>query len=383
MSTATNTADAAAAATLAAAISETKQIFGSSFIGAVATAAYGIVILQCYLYFRNYPKDHILLKSTVATLWVLDTLTTIMVAHALYTLIVLDFGDSAADAFIPWSFALENGLLTIVTLTAQCFYSWQIWSVSKNILVASGIILLALTAFAACDIVITLALIYYLWSKRKSGVRTTKEIIDTLILYTMCRGIVTVITQIMFLILNIGFPHRTLQVATSCSSFHLNCIQMATIPSTHEQAYVYVNSILASLNTRKSVRGRGDPEMFTVAGATAANTDNTDSTRTMPLAFLAPKHSTMGGRFDDDYNKSHDKPGMLADSEAFQIEPQRQRFFLLPSTAEGHYEERPAAASESDSSRPPNSTTASRSRNLHGANVSPLFFNPEYHCEYW
>ncbi|KAF8123813.1 hypothetical protein K438DRAFT_2003178 [Mycena galopus ATCC 62051] len=115
MSTATNTTDpaqaAAAAAALAAAISEVKEVFGTSFIGAclspplgfsVATAAYGIVILQCYLYFRNYPKDHILFKSTVATLWVLDTLTTIMVAHSLYTYFVLDFGDIAADAFVPW-----------------------------------------------------------------------------------------------------------------------------------------------------------------------------------------------------------------------------------------------------------------------------------------
>lgn len=36
-----------------------------------------------------------------------DTLSTIMVAHSLYTYFVLNFGDLAADAFIPWYVALS------------------------------------------------------------------------------------------------------------------------------------------------------------------------------------------------------------------------------------------------------------------------------------
>ncbi|KAJ7454553.1 hypothetical protein B0H11DRAFT_2068934, partial [Mycena galericulata] len=57
---------AADAAALAAAVAHVKEIFATSFIGfAVATTAYGICVLQCYLYFRNYPKDNIFLKMTV------------------------------------------------------------------------------------------------------------------------------------------------------------------------------------------------------------------------------------------------------------------------------------------------------------------------------
>jgi hypothetical protein len=33
---------------------------------------------------------------------ILDTLSTIMVAHSLYTYFVLNFGNLAADALVPW-----------------------------------------------------------------------------------------------------------------------------------------------------------------------------------------------------------------------------------------------------------------------------------------
>ncbi|KAJ7928743.1 hypothetical protein B0H13DRAFT_2652699 [Mycena leptocephala] len=108
---------------LAAIVAQVKEVFATLFIGfAVATTAYGISVLQCFRYYRNYPKDSLYLKLTVGTLWTLDTLSTILVAHALYTFFVLNFGDLAADGFIPWSFALENGILTLVTIIAQCFY---------------------------------------------------------------------------------------------------------------------------------------------------------------------------------------------------------------------------------------------------------------------
>ncbi|KAJ7076686.1 hypothetical protein B0H15DRAFT_1026501 [Mycena belliarum] len=289
---------------IAAAIAEVKEVFATSFIGfAVATTAYGIGVLQCYLYFRSYPRDSIQLKITVGTLWILDTLSTIMVAHSLYTYFVLNFGDLAADAFIPWSFALENGLLTLVTITAQGFYAWQIWTVSMNIFVTGGILSLAFASLglglwttvhlfrfpavaslathefqsisgpvqgtaAACDIAITVALIFYLRSKRSAGFRTTEQMIDTLILYAMCRGILTAVIQIMFLALNVGFPMRTFW-----QPFH----QLV--------GKLYVNSIVASLNVRKAVHGKGDSEKSSRSGLTGS-TAVTDSTRSMPLTFL-------------------------------------------------------------------------------------------------
>ncbi|KAJ7446108.1 hypothetical protein FB451DRAFT_1567931 [Mycena latifolia] len=312
---------------IAAAVAQVKEVFATSFIGfAVATTAYGICVLQCYLYYRSYPKDSIYLKLTVGTLWTLDTLCTIMVGHSLYTYFVLNFGNLAADALIPWSFALENGLLTLVTIIAQCFYAWQIWTVSMNASVTGVILLLAITSLglglyitvhlfrfpsvasiatrsfqsisapvqgtaAACDITITIALIFYLRSRRVSGIRTT-EMIDTLILYAVCRGILTAITQIMFLVLNVGFPDRTFW-----QPFH------------QVVGKLYVNSILASLNVRKVVLGKGDPENSIRSGF-SRSTGATDSTKTMPLTFMPGKPDSMGTldiREDDEDNSKKTK----------------------------------------------------------------------------
>ncbi|KAJ7612767.1 hypothetical protein FB45DRAFT_1065451 [Roridomyces roridus] len=382
---------AAAAAALAAAIAEVKEVFGTSFIGfAVATTVYGIALLQIYLYLRHYPKDSIHLKLTVGLLWLFDTLSTIMVAHSLYTYFVLNFGDIAADAKVPWSFALENGFLTMVTITAQSYYSWQIWNISngnissrhdacprfmwyallfvsyfwsiahrqqdwgfispsictstspspsfseplltspdRNVLRFQDPTVASISTHhfravsgpvqgtaAVCDILIMLSLIYYLRSKRRSGIRTTEDMIDTLILYSMCRGIVTAITQILFLGLNVGIPDHTYW-----QPFH----QLV--------GKLYVNSILASLNVRRVILGRGDPENS--ERTTKSTSRATGSTGTMPLAFLRPKTDTeMTGdniTFDHAHAQGHSNYSQDQDREEMEMgTPVKKAAGILP-----------------------------------------------------
>ncbi|KAJ7649494.1 hypothetical protein DFH06DRAFT_1331859 [Mycena polygramma] len=215
----------------------------------------------------------------------------------------------------------------MVTIIAQCFYGWQIWRLSGNIFVTGGILLLAVAAFVlglyitvhlfrfptiasiathsfqsvsapvqatagACDIAITLALIFYFHSRRRSGIKTTEAILHTLIIYAMCRGILTSyvflsalykhskpnvfrIAQIMFLILNVAFPQRTYW-----QPFH----QLV--------GKLYVNSILASVNVRKAVRGKGDSERSAPSGIKlprSLGASGSTNTTTMPLEFMTPK----------------------------------------------------------------------------------------------
>ncbi|KAL0569793.1 hypothetical protein V5O48_012172, partial [Marasmius crinis-equi] len=83
----------------------------------------------------------------VAFLWSLDTLTTILVAHSMYTYYVLNFGDLEADARIPWSFALESEVVDIITLLAQCFFGFQLWKVSRFKILPISVFVLAVAAF--------------------------------------------------------------------------------------------------------------------------------------------------------------------------------------------------------------------------------------------
>lgn len=57
------------------------------------------------------PMPHFLtLLIYVLRIRTLDALSTIMVAHSLYTYFVLNFGNLAADTFIPWLVANSDSL---------------------------------------------------------------------------------------------------------------------------------------------------------------------------------------------------------------------------------------------------------------------------------
>lgn len=256
-----------------AAIAAVKQTFGTILIGfAIATTLYGVTNLQVYLYYRHYTRDPLHNKLLVAFLWVLDSFTTILVAHSMYTYFVLNFNDLEADGRIPWSFALESEVVDIITLFAQFFFGLQLWKVSRYKVVPLLVLALALAAFALdikvtaelfrtlsvealgtrqiyvigsvvqglcflCDVIITAGLCYH-FQGVKSQSNSRGEFIDNLILYTVTRGTATAICQLMFMALNVSRPNDTFW-----QPFH------------QAVGKLYVNSVLASLNFRVTTKG--------------------------------------------------------------------------------------------------------------------------------
>ncbi|KAF8211514.1 hypothetical protein K438DRAFT_1958612 [Mycena galopus ATCC 62051] len=314
---------AAAAAELAALTSALKELFATMFIGfVVATTLYGVSVLQVYLYFRRYTQDRPALKTMVTILWIFDTLTTIFVAHSLFTF-VFELLNKNPSVNIIWSFTAEKLLVTIITFIAQCFYAHTIWKgleflpltspevliffpVSQNMIITVFISVLAVGTFglgiyttvhlfenpalnsistrgflivsglvqglaALNDIVITVAMSYYLHTKR-SGLPSSKKLIDTLILYAVSRGVLTAVAQIMFLVLNVAMPHHEFWLP-----FHMAVGKL------------YVNSVLATLNVRESLSRRPD-EIILGPGISAlgnnAQMNERDQTITKPITFV-------------------------------------------------------------------------------------------------
>ncbi|KAJ7937270.1 hypothetical protein B0H13DRAFT_2649129 [Mycena leptocephala] len=258
-----------------------KQEFANSFIGfSVATAFYGITVLQVYLYYRNYAADRVTLKCVVALLFLLDTLATVFVAHSLYTFFVLNFGKPPVeDLATPWSYFTEKLIVTLITFVAQWRYgkvngfslhkgsqstnsdsvtvnkaiTFSIVNfsgrglprseagnkdyqsdISKTFLSALGIVttidlftiknVIGTVRFsiisgfvqglaALNDLLITAAMCYYL-NDNRSGLLSTNQFVDTVILYTVSRGILTATLQILFLI--------TVRVASTSNTYILN-----------------------------------------------------------------------------------------------------------------------------------------------------------------
>ncbi|KAJ7179480.1 hypothetical protein C8R46DRAFT_641951 [Mycena filopes] len=302
----TSPAAVSAAAQLAALTSAFKELFATTFIGfTVATTLYGISVLQVYLYFRRYTRDIWPLKTMVTTLWTLDTLTTIFVAHSLF-LFVFGFLNKKIDVNIPWSFTAEKLLVTLITFIAQCFYAHTIWKFSRHIFTTAFISILAVVAFglgiyttvhlfqnaaltsistrgflivsglvqglaALNDIVITGSMSYFLHTRR-SGLPASEKLIDTLVLYGVSRGLLTAIAQIMFLVLNVALPRHQYWLP-----FHMVVGKL------------YVNSVLATLNVRKSL---SQTEIQFGPELSAGSEAEAEQMRTKPITFVVARGVT-------------------------------------------------------------------------------------------
>ncbi|KAJ6567241.1 hypothetical protein DFH09DRAFT_1156425 [Mycena vulgaris] len=319
------------AAQLAALTNAFKELFTTTFIGfCVATTLYGISVLQVYLYFRRYTADRWALKAMVATLWTLDSLTTILVAHSLF-IFVLGLLNKSGSTDIPWSFTAEKLLVTIITFIAQCFYAHTIWKVSQSKITTVFITFLAFASFglgiyttvhlfqnpaltsissrsfliisglvqgfaALNDIVITGALSYYL-HVRRSSLPSSEKLIDTLILYAVSRGFLTAIAQIMFLVLNVALPHRQLWLP-----FHMAVGKL------------YVNSVLATLNVRQSL-SQSEIQLgpgISFLANNNAEMDEQNQMRTKSITFAAvqaPTSSSTFGTFSRDSGASDVEQG--------------------------------------------------------------------------
>ncbi|THG96589.1 hypothetical protein EW026_g5278 [Hermanssonia centrifuga] len=77
---------------------------GAVFIGYIfALVLYGVTCLQTIIYFHKCAKDSLLLKSLIATLWLLDNLHTILISHGTYLLLVSYHANPfEAIAAPPW-----------------------------------------------------------------------------------------------------------------------------------------------------------------------------------------------------------------------------------------------------------------------------------------
>ncbi|KAH9915857.1 uncharacterized protein B0H18DRAFT_1039824 [Fomitopsis serialis] len=255
-----------------------ETTLGYQYIGfTLSIACYGITTVQTYLYYRTYQDDSRPLKAFVFVLFLLDTLCSAFVTHALYVMLVANWGNVPALHFFPWTFAAENGLTVLITLLVQCFFATRVWDVSGRKWIPTAIIIItALVAFGSglcltsklfmtnystaiqssffmitasldqgfaslCDVIITGSLCYYLKSWRSSGTKSTVAVIDRLFSYIVARGILTAVIQFLLLI--------TFVTVKRNEAWMLAHLVLSK---------VYINTMLATLNGRQALRGKLD-----------------------------------------------------------------------------------------------------------------------------
>jgi len=284
---------------------------GATFLGTIfAAILFGITNLQVYLYFQNYPNDWRVQKYSVALLWVLDALHLSLTIAAMYHYLIDSFGSASALQLVTWTFKLQVSV-NVVILLVQTLYGVRVWRLGRHykriwptivaVIIASGyaigiilavktysirafaelekiswVVYVSFSSSTAIDIVIAMAMCFYL-IKSKSGFAGTNNKIIAIIRMTLISGCLT----------------------TACSLAAL--ISFAALPGTliflgieFLLTKLYINSFLAMLNARQSVR---DKDTFTGGSLSISKAMNIRTT----TSSHGPRSP---GVFDMDDNKN-------------------------------------------------------------------------------
>ncbi|KAJ3819499.1 hypothetical protein F5880DRAFT_1510104 [Lentinula raphanica] len=246
---------------------------GALFVGfTVACCIYGILLCQIYTYLTHYPMDRPVYKFIVILIlyepWYLETfdlthspiprtLETVdqaLIAQIYYHYGITNFSNSLAliEGTQTWSFILQQ------TLGCFCvegvalldpFSSFMLPDVFSVVrLRVLGTVSLGVGVLA--DITTALSLCYFL-NKLRTGYRQSDSLVSTLIKYAINTGALTSVVSVTTVILYNIMPSNLIFIGVF---FILSKL--------------YAISFMATLNTRRVIRGRGTDKQNTTTNHT-------------------------------------------------------------------------------------------------------------------
>ncbi|KAJ7114858.1 hypothetical protein C8R44DRAFT_984227 [Mycena epipterygia] len=247
---------------------------GALEIGTVlGTFLFGLLTLQTFNYYRQFPEDSKTLKITVAVLWVLELAQSICALYGIYNITVTNYGEPPNNFILnpPQSQILTIFFSGTIEALVQIFFGNRIRVLSGRAYIFFLCIVLAILGFVcdmillaafwipsggyaqvaakehwevlttqivspAGDMIIALSLCYWLWRVRDTEINRTRRMVDTLILWTCETTLVTSGAGIVQLIL------------------FLTRKDLAYIAVFLMQPKLFSNAMMASLNGRARFR---------------------------------------------------------------------------------------------------------------------------------
>ncbi|KAJ7020716.1 hypothetical protein C8F04DRAFT_1143044 [Mycena alexandri] len=305
-------------------------------------ALLGCVAIQVYVYVLAFPRDRIVVKALVYSVFFLDVLQTGFATHYAWSVLAAGWGDPLALLSTPWTLATLAPLTALVSYLVQLFYLWRIWIISggKKLLIPIIVMILGLLATGSCiagwytgivlpnggtgplaqvnfkrsiktldldpvvttwlagamavDVMITITLVTLLALRRNDALVTTKRIVHRAIRMAIETGAVTSVAVVVELAL-------ILNVSTTTWYFMLGLLITK----------IYSNSLLASLNSRSPVFN----------GSTTASWEPSNSSGNRSNVFSTSPPDQNGVELRNiPLGAFEAKPGNLAGS-AFELEP--------------------------------------------------------------
>ncbi|KLO19737.1 hypothetical protein SCHPADRAFT_59009 [Schizopora paradoxa] len=251
-------------------------------------------------YFMNSENDGKLVKGWVFILAILDSLHLAFMLHDGYSGLVTQFCDIRDIGLFPWSLGAAVATNVINDLIVRLFFLRRIWFLSYNyaVIAVLGVIISLSFAIGLYQTVITIedamnplarsdqwpifmtlglttlsdfciaaVLCFYFRKSRKNHYEGTRSLLTTLIQYTIQTGLFATLFSIGSLV-SFGLKPET------------DLLIVFYLPSSK----IYVNALLASLNTRKSLR-----EKSRVSKKTRRDNSNEDGLNSIVLSPRAQK----------------------------------------------------------------------------------------------
>ncbi|RPD58817.1 hypothetical protein L226DRAFT_616572 [Lentinus tigrinus ALCF2SS1-7] len=247
---------------------------------------HGGTVHQMYKYFRLYPTDGLFLKVYVASIMVVDALSSAFLVHVCYFYLVSERGQAHVSDAPVWSLRVCPPTGGIVVVAVQAFYARRVYLFKQECAVLVGVagviigaglgVLIATTvkSFKATDVahwsdstgldaaffgttlladlVLTTTFVVLLRQNR-SPFRSTNNVLKTLMTYAVVSTTLIGIGQVPALVLAIWLPKKLYYVAVA-------------IPLTK----LYPASMMVFLNCRKSLSeeiGQNNLESFEACAA--------------------------------------------------------------------------------------------------------------------
>ncbi|TFK39374.1 hypothetical protein BDQ12DRAFT_53551 [Crucibulum laeve] len=136
--------------------SDLDSTYGAMFIGLLFACFFqGVLSVQVYHYYENYPKDSIRVKLFVALLWILELAHLVLISHATYHYLVTNWGNPTALLYATQTLDLHLVFIGAATILCQSFFLHRIWIFSSRNIPLMVFLVLGCLSMLALDIVMT------------------------------------------------------------------------------------------------------------------------------------------------------------------------------------------------------------------------------------
>ncbi|KAF9056964.1 hypothetical protein BDP27DRAFT_1344248 [Rhodocollybia butyracea] len=275
---------------------------------------YGAGLLQVFLYFKWYPNDWTGIKLSVVAITILESLEISIFYYGTYLHLIGGLEDPTSLLSVFWPDSIHLLFMYLSSVTAQLYFTYCIFkftaltvsSKTARLGVPFMILLLILLELGAgiaqvietlsfssfvqlssvktrtslqsatavaVDVLITLSLVIIL-RKNKGQIDQTNSMISILIIYAINRGILTAACALSNLILFLAVP------GTFYFFIGLNVSSKR-----------YMNSMLATLNTRSHVRKQSESGSGIIDWGTILSSNQSDTVRLPSIkTVIAPNH---------------------------------------------------------------------------------------------